>query len=166
MSVPKSHARKTVRATYVSVQSIPARTQRRVTSRDRTCIHVSYPKLGRCITHCSPSVPWCVGLKCRRSAAASCVVGGVNLDRTVNDSKYSENPTHWKVTYRSLLLEYRRWDSQFHPGFPNFSIANTKRNAINNGGYALDEGMVPSKTLISVHFFPCRCRTAKRPCEL
>ena len=123
----QSRAGKDISMTYFLVQSVPARTQRCVTTGDRAWNHAQLlSKFGRYIAHCSPSVPWCAGLKCRRSASASCTLGGTNLDHAVNNNELNGHRLFLKATYLSLFFAYFRWASQLHPGFPSFSIASTK----------------------------------------
>jgi hypothetical protein len=138
ISVPQSRTCKTISMTYVLVQSIPARTQRCITTRDRACIHVqllyktrTMSRYYTLLTICSmvrgiemQMLCFCL-LRTRRDEPGS---------HGQQPQQYSRNP-HWKVTYLSLFFAYLKWVSQFHPGFPSFSIANTKMKTINNVGY-------------------------------
>ncbi len=139
ISVPQSCTCKIIRMTYVLVQSIPARMQRCITTRDRACIHVqplykTQTMYYTLLTICSmvrgiemQTLCLCL-LRTRRDEPRS------HGQQPQQYSSLSRNP-HWKVTYLSLFFAYLKWVSQFHPGFPSFSIANTKMKTINNVGY-------------------------------
>lgn len=122
----QSRASKNISKAYLLVQSIPARAQRGVTGRDRSCTSSCYPK-NRTIYHTlltiGPMVrriemqTLCLCLLCTRR------------DKPGSHSQQQQIKRTWTVLeYLSLFFEYFRWASQFHPGFPSFSIAGTQEH--------------------------------------